>query len=124
MAQFDNQIATAKRLIDKYGETSVHRRTVDGSPADPSQPWNPGTPVSTDTSVSAVWLNYDQQRVDGQTIKTGDQEVLIPGSDLDAAPDASTDVLIRASGEQWSIVSVEPLSPNGQLILYTVQVRQ
>ena len=74
--------------------------------------------------MSAVWLDYDLSRIDGQTIKRGDQEVFIPGSDLPSAPDASTDVLLRASGEQWSIVSVDTLSPNGQLVLFTLQARQ
>jgi hypothetical protein len=119
VAQFDTSIATAKRLIEKFGETSTHRRKADGAPPDPNQPWNPGTQTLTDTPVSAVWLDYDLSRIDGQTIKRGDQEVFIPGSDLPSAPDAST-----ASGEQWSIVSIETLSPNGQLILYVAQARQ
>lgn len=124
MAQFDTAIATAKRLIEKFGETSTHRRHEDGSPPDPNQPWNPGTETEVDTPVSAVWLNYDQKRVDGQLIKIGDQEVLIPGSDLSAAPDPETDLMLRASGEQWSIQSVDVLSPNGQRILYTLHCRQ
>lgn len=124
MAQFDNQILTAKRLIEKFGETSTHRRSADGAPVDPTEPWNPTTPVDTDTAVTAVWLDYELKRIDNLLIKRGDQQVLIAGSDLAAPPDAETDVLIRADGAQWSIISVETLSPNGQLILYTIQARQ
>jgi hypothetical protein len=124
MAQFDNQILTAKRLITKFGEVSTHRRATDGAPADPTQEWNPTTPTNADTAVTAVWLDYELKRIDNLLIKRGDQEVLIAGSDLATPPDAETDVLIRADGAQWAIISVETLSPNGQLILYTIQARQ
>lgn len=124
MARFDTQIVTAKRLIERNGEASVLQRRTDGTPPDPTQPWNPGTPTTTDSDVSAVWLDYDLERVDGKLIKEGDQEVLIPGSDPDFTPDASTDILIRASGVKWSIKNVNTLAPNGQVILYTIQARQ
>lgn len=125
MARFDNAIALAERLIKKNGEQSTLRRKVDGTPPDPTKPWKPGTPGFLDFPVSAVWLDFDARRIDGQLIKEGDQEVLIPASELGTAlPDASTDHLVRVSGQEWEVIRVETLQPNEQLILHTLQVRK
>jgi len=122
MARFDTQIVTAKRLIDKNGETSTFRRTTLTASGDP---WDVDTPTVTNTPVSAVWLDFDEQRIDGELIRIGDQEVLIPASDLPSInPNSNTDVLIRENGEQWAIVRTQTLAPNEQVILHQVQVRR
>lgn len=124
MARFDNQIVTAKRLINRNGEQSTFRRTTLAPPLG-GDPWDPSVPTVANTVVDAVWLEFDERRIDGELIKVGDQEVFIAASDLPSVqPDGATDVLIRASGEQWAIVRTETLAPNGQVILHQVHVRR
>lgn len=124
IGRFTRQIKLAKRLIEKNGEQSVLRRKADGTPPDPTKPWEPGTPTFTDFTVSAVWLDYAIGRIDGALVKVGDQRVLIPAADLTIVPDPTTDQLIRVSGDQWEIIRVEPLQPNEERIFYAVQARQ
>ncbi len=124
MAEFDNALTFSLRLITKKGETSTLRRKVDGTPVDAAKPWEPGTPTFDDTSVKAVWLNYDVNRVDGQLIQSQDQSVTVAAKDLTVVPDPSTDVIVRADGQRWTIVDVRPLNPNGQTIIYELQVRK
>ena len=126
MARFDNAIAVADRLITKDGEKSKLRRTTAGTTPDPLVPFERDDPVITNTDVDAVWLSYKDGRVDGTLIRMGDQQVLMRGeSQLGTIePNNITDSMVRASGEVWNIVEVKPLSPNGQKIIYTAQVRK
>lgn len=125
MARFDRSIALAERLIKKNGEQSTLRRKVDGAPVDPAKPWKPGTPTFTDFTVSSLWLDFDARRIDGQLIKEGDQQVFMPASELGTIlPDASTDHVVRVSGQKWEVIRVETLQPNEQLIMHVLQVRK
>lgn len=124
MAQFDNAIAIAKRLITKFGETATIYRRVDGTPNDADKDWEPGDPTETPYTTPAVWLSWERNRIDGQLIKEGDQRVLVPAVDLAIDPDPSTDEIARASGERWAIVGTRPLSPNGQRIMFELHVRR
>lgn len=121
MARFDSAIALVKRLIEKNGETATIRRPVDGSPPDASKPWEPGAATASDQTPSMVFLDQKAARDVGVLIKDREQAAFVPASDLGSfVPDASTDIVIRASGEKWSIVRVDTLSPNGQLIMHTL----
>lgn len=124
MARFDGAIALAEKLIEKNGETSTVRRKVDGVPADSSKPWEPAAPTFTPVVSKAVWLDFEVERIDGELIKTGDQQVLFPASSMTIDPDPALDHVVRADGERWTVVGTEVLKPNGQRILVTCQVRK
>lgn len=124
MAQYDSAIALALKLLTKFGETSTLTRKNEGTPPDTDKPWTPGTVDEDEYDVKAVWLDFDEKRVDGDIVKAGDQNVYVAASGLAISPDASTDHIIRASGEIWSIVGVKTLAPNGRLILHTLHVRK
>lgn len=125
MARFDSAIVLAKKLILKNGETASLKRKVDAAPVDPQKPWEPGAPTLFSFPASVVFLNSEKSLVDGTLLKAGSQLALIPASDLGVmVPDASTDHLVRASGEKWTIVEVRTLAPNGQLILHECEVKK
>jgi len=119
---YADAIALALRLITQYGEASTLRRRVD-PPAAPRQ-WEPGAPSYVSHAVRAVWFEESKRRADGDVTKAGDQVVYVAASGMTVAPDPSVDVLVRASGEVWSIVASEPLCPNGETILYKVVVKR
>lgn len=133
MAQFDEEIALAAELILENGEQSTYRRRVEPTPPDPTKPWKVGTDTAadTDTTVSAVWLDEEAVRRFGSTLIPGtvltekQQLVLVPGSALGTlVPSGSTDSLIRANGEKWSLEKINTLNPNGQIILHTFVVEK
>ena len=133
MAQYDKSIVLATRLIAKFGGPAVLRRFSDASTPDADKPWRktPGTPPSDDEDVSAVFLNFGDMGRSGErynrdwNIQVGDKLVFISGGDL-AAPPELRDRIYRDGGgaddEGWSISKVQTLDPNGQQILYELQV--
>jgi len=123
MARFDKSINTASRLIKKNGERSTLRRKSGETFVDATKPWEP-TPAFIDTKVDAVWLDEDTARQSGFTLKDGQQMVLIPAKGLTITPDAATDILIRENDERWTVVRVQTLQPNTQIILHQVTVNQ
>lgn len=124
MARFDKLIATAERLIAKNGELVTLRNYTAAAPPDPSMPWKPGGNSPNDQpDVAAVFLDYNQKWVDGTVIQQGDRRVLMPGADV-SEPSRLSGQIIRGSGETWNIENVKPLDPNGQIIIYDIQVRQ
>jgi len=125
VARFDKQIATAKRLIAKNGEVvSLIVETTSALP-DPLTPWIPGSFTKQTKSVASVWLDYDIRYLSEGVIQKGDQKVLIPSTDINggAITLTMTNTIIR-SGDAWKVVNFQPLAPNGQLILYELQVRR
>jgi hypothetical protein len=121
MGQYDSQIALAKKLIAKYGQ-KVTLKIFTTTIPDPNSPWKPGAPGEALQEADGVFLRYEQSNIDGELIQSGDQKVLIPSEGLVIDPDVQGQV-IRGS-ETWKIVKVSALNPNGQTILYTVQVRR
>ena len=119
MARFDSAIALADRLITKNGETVTIRRRVDGAPPDPAKPWEPGAPTESNQTTAMVFLDAEVARQLGILLKEGQQLGLAPAVGT-FIPDASTDIVIRASGEKWTIKKVETLNPNGQLIMHAL----
>lgn len=125
MARFDNAVALALRLITKNGEVSTLRRKVDGALPDATKPWEPGTPTFTSFVSRCVWLDFKVDRIDGELVKVGDQQVFFPASTMAVDPDPATDHVVRADGERWTIVGpVQVLKPNGQRILVQCHVRK
>lgn len=122
MARFDSAIALAKRLITKNGQAVTLRSFSAGAAPDPAKPWKPGTNTPVDQPAVAVFLGYEQRYVDGDTVRTGDQRVFVSASGLTSAPEVEG--LVLRGSEQWKIVTIKPLNPNGQQIMYELQVRQ
>lgn len=125
MARFDSAIALAKRLIAKNGQDVTLRSFTATAPADPAKPWKPGGNTPVNATVKAVFLDYEQKYVDGTVIQMGDQKVYMPSYDTSnnlIAPEREGQVLRGA--EVWKIVNIKPLNPNGQAIMFELQVRQ
>lgn len=124
MGVYDEDIQTAKELIEESGEVSTIRRITPGVPTVPGQPV---PPVVLNVPVSAVWLNYNLQSsgepyVGGSLIKTGDKKVLVAA--LDIQDITASDSIIRADGTVYKIVNPKLLDPNGQKILWTLQAQR
>lgn len=122
MATFDRQQESAKKLIAKFGQ-KVKLVTFTTAIPDLNKPWEPATPTRIEQDVDAVFLKYEQGNIDGQLIQAGDQKVLIPAVDA-VTDDPNVQGQIVRGSEIWKIISVGPLNPNGEKIMFTVQVRR
>src|SRR5690606_37452542 len=131
MARFDRAIQTALKLIKKNGEDTqliVYTQQVD----DPAKPWNGGEPTEQMLTARMVFLNFTEQGTsmnageryfEGSLIQQGDKKVLLAAAGLVFDPQLNGE-LVRKDGTIWKIVQMKLLDPNGQKILWTLQVRR
>lgn len=126
MGVYDEDIASALEMIAEAGKPVVLVRLSTASP--PTEPWdNAGDPVETLEPTRAVFLDFNLQDARARKAMKGAPEidashrkVLIPAAELSGLP-TTHDVLRDEEGD-WAILYAQNLSPNGQDILYTLQV--
>lgn len=126
MAELDWAVQLAKDLIKQFGHAVVLRNMIRGPIPDPTRPHRPGPATFVDTSVDAVFLDYEQKDIDGTVIQMGDQRVYMPSTGVDGVTSITPTVdalVVRGAEAPWKIITVRPLNPNGQQIMYDVQVR-
>ena len=121
MPVYTQQIATAKRLLAKYGQSVSVYSYSDNTP-DATKPWRTSAPTSSVQTGTAAFFDYDVKHIDGELIHVGDKKVLLAAKGLTSKPTPKGE--IRVGADIWKIVNVNTLSPNGEDILYTLQVRQ
>ena len=137
MAQLDWAVQLAKDLIKQFGAPVTLRNLVRAPAPDPTKPHRPGETLPVDVEVDSVFLDYEQKYIGGNTslggevggavIQMGDQRVYMPSTATDGVTPVTPvidAVLLRGAEKPWKIISVRPLNPNGQQIMYDVQVRQ
>jgi hypothetical protein len=131
VAQYDRQIATALKLVTKFGQkaTWIQNSNVD----DAITPWL----VSADTAsyeVNIAFLPYQRINHDflaylGKTeVPTGTIVGYMPGSGLSFLP-ALRDIVMRqdigtGTTDTYRIDDIDRLAPNGQNILWTVYFKR
>lgn len=122
MGQYDAQIALASRLIKKFGEQVTVRNLMEPSAAG-AQPWKPvaGVPAQVDTPLQdfvVLPLQRDGREAiryaDGSDVKAGDKSFMAPAS----VPVRLGSLIIRASGQVWKVMSLQPLDVGGSVISY------
>lgn len=124
MARFDSQIETAQRLIALNGQDVTWRQPA--SVANPSTPWKPSNGAPTDYPVKIVFLPLD--RVGTALLRQLANTELAIGSEyglmgaVEFEPNL-TDTIIR-DGKEVRIIAIDVLKPNGQIILYTLQLEE
>ena len=111
--------ATAERLLASFGARGAIRRQTPGS--GPS--YDPGPPVLTDHPATVAVTAYTAREIDGTRIRATDKKALVSSAGLPFEPTTS-DKLLDASGQAYTIVNVEVLRPAETTVLYTLQVRR
>lgn len=127
MGELDWAVELAKELIQKYGQVITLRTLSRPAAPDPTKPHRPGPPGVTDHSVDAVFLDYEQRYIDGTVIQMGDQRIYMPSTATDGVTTVTPTVdglVLRGAEKPWKIITARPLNPNGQQIMYDLQVRQ
>lgn len=113
---YASMAATSARLIRDKGQV-VTLSSPEGGTYSPAVGFNP--PTDAPVTTSGVALAYPARSVDGTTILQGDVRLLLsPDVDPRGYKVATFD------GVAHAIVSVQPLSPAGTVLLYELQVRR
>jgi len=115
MAKFDYSAskALADRLLNQFGASLTFTRQT-GEAFDPAT----GTTSATEETFNrdVVWLDYDNDEIDGSIVQRGDARLLIQG-------EVKVDDRVERDGENWKVVTASPLNPAGTLIYTEAQVR-
>lgn len=121
MARFDRQIAVALRLIAKNGEP-ITWRTQPEPVVDPATPWNPQPSVPVDNTATICFLPVERVGMESfsHMLRTEVPKGLVLGymGQVPFEPNIK-DTVIR-HGKELRVMNLDVLSPNGQMILYTV----
>lgn len=108
---YDKLVATATRLIDKFGRNVTKRTTTATGDA-----WNP-TVSNVDVTIRAVSTSFQANEVDGTLIQMDDKLFL-------TYDEVTTADSIVDGGEVLSVVGVKPINPGEVKIIYRVQCRK
>lgn len=125
MTFYADMAATSADLIAQFGQAVTVTRSVPGS-YDPAT-GGVGSPTVTTQDCLAVEDAYRAREIDGTLIRAGDKRLMLsPAVVTGAAVTApeTTDTVTFADGSVWAIKAVEPLSPGGTALLYTLQLRR
>jgi len=116
MAKFDYSAsrALADRLLNQFGASLTFTRQS-GETFDPAT----GTTTASEETFSrdVVWLDYDNDDIDGSVVQRGDARLLIQG-------EVKVDDRVERNGEKWRVLTASPLQPASTVIFTEAQVRQ
>jgi hypothetical protein len=115
---------TALKLIQKFGENrKVTLQVPNASPADPTKPWEVDpTGTTTDTIVDAVVVPIKRNLVNGNSVRQGDETVLIAALSLGTIIPTTADSVID-EGVKKNVIDLVRIRPGKTDFLYKLQVR-
>lgn len=121
---YERAAALVAEKLALRGETIILRRRV--PVVDEDQPNRVTETISTDYELSSLWTQYNVDKIDGELILQGDQQVTIGALDFpDAVP--TLDVLIRypeAQSQVWRIIRSRPIRRGATDVAFELQVRR
>ena len=121
---YEDQIANALALITAKGKAYVLREFTPGTPADPLKPWEPGAATPVNHAIVGVKTRWTKSELDSG-IKRSDTKLLVPASGL---VDVTTKMIVvdedEATEVPFAIINFDLIDPNGEKILYSLQLRR
>lgn len=109
----------ASRLLTERGRSMVLRRRVSGA----YDPATGSAPVTvSDSACAGATFPFPALLIDGTRIQVGDLKVLLAVQGLTFEPAIGDELLIGGAAHQ--IKSVQPIGPDGTVVIYRLQVRR
>lgn len=105
---YSRNVATANKLIAKYGRSLTVERRANGV-------------LVKATESDAVILDYTNDQIDGTRILRTDRQVFISVERLAFEPLPNDRLVV--DGKSLIIVTIKPLNPAGVVVFYELQVR-
>lgn len=119
MSFYSEMAATAADMLAEFGQVMQLGVPFTGN-------YNPASATSSltfvDHPVTGAAFAYPQKDIDGSLVKAGDVKVYLSMRGLDVVP--TTTQKLSIGGVPHTIIAVEPLSPAGTVVIYTLQVRR
>ena len=115
---------TALELIRKFGDDrQVELRVPAATPADPTKPWavDP-TALETVVTAPAVVVPIGKSLIDGNSVRQGDETVLIAALSLGTVVPTTADKIFD-EGIEKNVISLDRIRPGKIDFLYKLQVR-
>lgn len=126
MGVFDRQFKTAKRLLDKYGETAVFSH-YEATEVDPSKPWLSSGKTTSEHNVKCVFLpntsNLKQtlEKLGNSTTPSSDTVGYITGISFKPT---MNDFITRGDGTKYTVLNGDAINPNGEgNILWVLELK-
>lgn len=95
---------------------------VAGAVSDASKPWR-GNAAGSATDAVGVFFFYSAKEVDGDSIKRGDQRViLIPDETIDI--EEGMKIVDSLDDSSWNVIAVQKISHRSSILAYILQIRQ
>lgn len=123
MGQFDRQIATAQRLIAKYGQDVTWQTVVEATNG--AQPWKGTTSADTPNTAKICFVpvrDNDWRKLlaylKGTEVPSGKLAGLMAGN-VPFDPKLK-DIVVR-DGVTLNVTNIDLISPNGQKVLYILE---
>lgn len=111
-------VATADRMIERFGIAGTLRRpTSSGTAYNPT----PGTPL--DYACRFVVSDYSAMEIDGTRVLATDKKVMLAKGSLTVEP-ALSDLLADGPSSSYRIVAIKPLQPGATVVMWELQVRR
>lgn len=120
VAKFDyvKAQATAKKLVEKFGESGTFTRTVQGAIDPATGEQGASTNISNNGTVTPV-LRFSNDEVNGESVQRDDGFVFFDGGEV------AINDNVTINGETWRCVDVSKIkSVNGVLVYQKVQLRK
>lgn len=126
MAVYGEEIQMVKELLTELGQSVTWYRNTNGSPADPTKPWKPSAATAVQVAVNIAFiptnmLGYESLRALFGTVIPHGSIVGFMGQ-VSFTPTLK-DTVLRGS-EMLSIEAIDELSPNGEIVMYTVRFKR
>lgn len=120
MAKFDysKAQATAKKLVEKFGESGSFIRAVQGD-IDPATGEQGDSAATTISGTVTPVLSFSNTDVDGESVQRDDGYVYFDGDEL------AINDKVTINGDKWRCVDVSKIkSVSGVLVYQKVQLRK
>lgn len=125
MTFYSELAADAADLIAEFGQPVTLTRSVPGA-YDTATGTNGASTVTTQACL-AVEDAYKAREIDGTLVRVGDRRLILsPETSSGTAVTAAEpgDTITFADGTVWTVKTVEPTSPGGTALIYTLQLRR
>jgi len=124
MAVYTRQVASAKRMIAKYGQFCNWVKPI-VEVDDPDSPWNNGAgEPTTYEKIKIVFFpnpKHSLARAQGGEVQVGASLAYMAA--VNFVPSLE-DTIIKADGSHATIVAIDKIAPNGEPILFIIECNE
>lgn len=129
VAFYTRVIASAERIIEKYGRPFTLRHLVDNDPVDPDKPWDASDPTPTDVPLIGAFTEYDRSLIDNTTILRTDKKLIFvdPGGLVTwevSDKDIVIDSLPVMTPDNYIVCNPKITAPGPVKVVYELQLRK